>query len=64
MSVKANIDALEDMIDHSSLAVVVKDLVEIAFLKSAHVAENWQDRDAARSWKRDANKLAKLVLEN
>ena len=43
-------DALEALIDASSLAAVVDSLSAIAGAKAEHVASAWQDASTAKAW--------------
>lgn len=57
-------DALEAMIDRTSLLAVVTTLMEICYGKAQHLEENWQDRRAAKSWEQDGNALDRVKLNN
>lgn len=50
-------DALEALIDASTLGSVVAALSEIAAEKADHIRVNWQDAQAARPWERASNAL-------
>jgi hypothetical protein len=51
---------LESCIDKHSLADVVIALAVIAEEKATHIEDNWQDRELAKSWQRDSDKLSKV----
>jgi hypothetical protein len=57
---------LEMLVDRHGLKQVIDMLATICEEKAEHVSINWQDIHLARSWKRDANKLAQwnAKLEN
>jgi hypothetical protein len=57
---QAQLDALENIIDHSSLEAVVDGLATIALQKAAHIEEAWQDRGLAREWRSASNYLEKV----
>lgn len=44
------IEALETLVDGSSLAQVVDALASVTNLKAVHIVENWQDNSAATPW--------------
>ena len=50
-------DAIERMIDVSSLEAILRALVEICDEKAEHIRANWQDVETARTWERCANKI-------
>jgi len=41
------VDALEQMVDHSSFAQILEMLAEIASMKADHIEANWQDEALA-----------------
>jgi hypothetical protein len=55
------VDAIEAILDRVGLAQTVEALSAIAFAKSIHVEENWQDKNLAKTWERIANKFDKLI---
>jgi hypothetical protein len=54
-------DALEAMIDKTSLVAVVEALRDIADEKSSHIVANWQDAKTAKPWERAAGRLDTLA---
>jgi hypothetical protein len=56
-------EALERLIDASSLATVVHTLAEIAAEKAEHIRCNWQDRLTARQWDRAARVLGGAAVK-
>jgi hypothetical protein len=47
---KDDLEALEHLIDNNGIDRMLAALAEICEAKSAHVAENWQDRALAKRW--------------
>jgi hypothetical protein len=45
-------DAVEELVDATSLQAVLRALAEAAFAKADHLESNWQDGAAARVWSR------------
>ena len=52
---------LEKIVDRHSMRDVLIALGAIAFGKSSHVAENWQDNVLARKWFRAGQAIDKFV---
>ena len=52
---------LEKLVDTHSMRDVLIALGAIAFVKSAHVAEAWQDMALSRKWFKAGNALDKFV---
>ena len=48
----AQIDALEAMIDSSSLGAVLELIAEVCSAKADHILTNWQDEATADQWDR------------
>jgi hypothetical protein len=46
------LEALEQLVDKYGLISVIEGLENICYLKSAHVAEAWQDEYLAKAWER------------
>lgn len=56
-------DALEAMLDRTSLATVLEGLSEVCDYKEAHVRSHWQDFHRARQWHRASCRLVKVAGE-
>lgn len=54
-------DVLEQIIDSSSLERLLELVADVCHEKAEHLRSNWQDRNTAKSWERDAAKLLKLA---
>ena len=59
---------IEALIDRHGLSAILNAMAETCHEKSAHVAENWQDKQLAREWTKCArvaelaqNKMDKLT---
>ena len=52
---------LEGMVDKTNIATVLHALAYICQMKADHLESNWQDRETARVWTREAGKIAKLA---
>lgn len=50
-------DALEALIDTTSLRAVVAAIAEIARTKAEHIQTNWQDNITAQAWDMSASRL-------
>jgi hypothetical protein len=57
---KRDKDTLEAILDRYSMAIVIDALSEIAYDKSVHIAENWQDVHLAKAWAKIAELLIKF----
>jgi hypothetical protein len=64
MSDRDDITELELMVDKHSLGGVLQMLAEICNEKASHLESNWQDRETAKVWQRDAAKIDKLNIAN
>lgn len=53
---------LEPLIDRHGLHGVLESLSQICYLKSAHVAESWQDNELARLWERSAKYIGNTAM--
>jgi hypothetical protein len=51
---------LEEYVDQGTLGSLIDALAELCHEKAEHVLTNWQDKEMARSWTRDARKLEKI----
>lgn len=49
---QSDVDAIERIVDHSSVAKTLEALSAVCFLKAEHIDENWQDRSLASAWER------------
>lgn len=47
-------DAIEKLIDSTSLETVLNAVVQVCYEKAAHLRSNWQDEVAAKRWERAA----------
>ena len=56
-------EQLENMIDRSSVASVLRAVETIMREKSDHIASNWQDATLARAWDMSANDVGKLAAK-
>lgn len=56
-------DAIEHIIDSTSLAQLCDMIGEVCDAKGAHLENNWQDRWSARAWKKNAKKFYNLSKE-
>jgi hypothetical protein len=54
-------NAIEALVDASSLEAVVNALANVAAAKAEHIASNWQDATTAKVWDRAARELDKAV---
>ena len=54
------IEALEKLIDASSIENVITSLADVCLLKAEHLRTNWQDKNTAEYWEKIANKLNKI----
>jgi hypothetical protein len=54
---------LEELVDASSLSAVIEALALMCREKADHLRSNWQDKNAARTWERDARKLDMLAAK-
>lgn len=50
-------EALESLIDKTSIEQVLGELQEVCYQKQAHIAEAWQDDETAKWWKAIAESL-------
>ena len=48
---------LERMVDAATIEHVISALSQVAYAKSAHILENWQDGSTALKWDRVAKSL-------
>ena len=55
---------LEKFVDTKSLQTILIFLSQIAYAKSEHIRENWQDYNLADSWENDAVKISKIEVLN
>jgi hypothetical protein len=62
--VDRNLDDVEQLVDRMRLEGVVEALIQVCHAKAEHLRTNWQDKNAADSWERDAKKLGRPRLEN
>ena len=58
-----NQDALEKLVDTTSLGDVVGMLEAICGDKADHLCSNWQDKEAARSWVADGETLRRVYTK-
>ncbi len=61
---KAEFEALEKLIDSTSLRTVLGNIGMICAEKSAHILENWQDERLASIWQAAADHVEKLAEKN
>jgi hypothetical protein len=54
-------EKLEALIDQYSLTDVLASLVDICYGKAEHLASDWQDETAAKSWEQDAKIIDRIV---
>lgn len=54
-------DAIERMIDQSSLSAVLESIADICHAKADHLKSAWQDEAAAKQWLRAAARLDTLA---
>jgi len=59
-----DMNALETIIDRSTLHHVVETLADICREKAEHLRANWQDEAAARTWEKAALKLDGAAMCN
>ena len=45
-----NLDAIEALIDKTSLKYVLDVIAEVASTKADHIRDNWQDAELAENW--------------
>lgn len=57
------VDAIEAIMDGSSVLAVLSALQDVAYGKAAHLRENWQDIEAARNWERVGNHLSQSISD-
>lgn len=57
-------DQIEAMIDAHKVDGVLDIIADICQQKAEHLRSNWQDENAAKSWDRDARKIANVKIEN
>jgi hypothetical protein len=60
---KAVTEALEALIDQHGLLHVVTGLELVCGEKADHLRSNWQDRDGAKLWERDARTLRGILTK-
>lgn len=53
-------DAIEALIDKTTLCAVIDALATVCDEKASHIRETWQDNETARAWDDAGGKLAKL----
>jgi len=54
-------EALEALIDATNCEAVCLGLATVCHEKSAHLASNWQDKDAARRWYQMAQRFTTIA---
>jgi hypothetical protein len=54
-------DALESLIDQSTLPEVLADLAHVCGEKAEHLRANWQDEVTARQWEKAADCIDKAA---
>jgi len=57
MATQALRDAIEALVDKSSVGDVLDALSDVCMDKSYHIRELWQGESLARSWARDAKRI-------
>jgi len=55
------LDALETIVDHSSICEVVENLAHICYEKAEHLEMNWQDHETAKLWSKYGKILCKTA---
>jgi 3-methyladenine DNA glycosylase AlkC len=50
-------EVLEDMIDESSVAEILRDIEQVCYNKQEHILSNWQDDHLAERWFKIAQEL-------
>ena len=56
-------EALENLVDKTSLEDVVDSLAELCLEKAEHLESNWQDTKSASSWLKCAKILEKAIKD-
>jgi len=54
---------LEKLIDSKGMGYVLNQLIDICYLKSEHLAENWQDNNTASAWNSTANLISSRLAQ-
>lgn len=54
---------LELLVDHYSLANILEGLVRIAHDKAEHLRSTWQDERAAKGWEADARTIDRIIAK-
>jgi hypothetical protein len=52
---------MEEVMDKEGLAQLVQLVAEICYEKAEHVLTNWQDKNLAKLWEKDAKLLERVV---
>jgi len=53
-------DIIETLVDKIGASGVLDVLAVVCWSKAQHIEENWQDKETAKTWGRDANKVYSL----
>lgn len=56
-------DALEALLDRTSVSAVLAALADLCGEKAQHIAENWQDRPLYESWREVEDLIHEVVFE-
>lgn len=62
-AIDRDMDELEAIVDRIGFTAVLDALSDIAYLKSSHCREAWQDESMARGWAKAGNRVYKAQME-
>ncbi len=60
---RVDLDALEAMIDATSVSAVLEALAEVCSLKATHIAEAWGDYETATNWECAATSIDRVAAK-
>ena len=63
---QATLDDLESLVDRFGMSRLLDALADLAICKGEHLRANWQDKESAKVWERDAkrNKAQRRMMES
>ena len=58
---QATLDDLESLVDRFGMSRLLDALADLAICKGEHLRANWQDKESAKVWERDAKRIRAIA---